>query len=91
VEQARSYRNIYASVGVHPHHVNIKWQLSKLKEALKALAVNNKVVAIGECGLDYFLYTRTQYKDYKVNREFKNKQKELFKLQLELAVELNYP
>ncbi|MEK9183917.1 MAG: TatD family hydrolase, partial [Patescibacteria group bacterium] len=43
------------------------------------LAKNHKVAAIGECGLDYF---------HKNNKE---KQKEIFKKQIELALELDKP
>jgi TatD DNase family protein len=43
---------LYATAGVHPHHAA---ELDgATREALAALAVEADVVAVGECGLDYF-------------------------------------
>lgn len=92
VELARSYETIYAAVGIHPHHAfQFKSAKLKVKSELKKLAQRNKVVAIGECGLDYYPYEKTKEEDYQVNNELKKKQKELFLLQLELAKELKLP
>jgi len=92
VTLAKSYKNIYAAVGIHPHHIfEVKSEKLKFKNELKKLALNNKVVAIGECGLDYFQYEKTKYKDYKVDANFKKKQKEVFALQLKIAQELSLP
>ena len=51
VELATLHENIYASVGLHPAD-NVTEEFDY--EFYKNLAQNNKVVAIGECGLDYF-------------------------------------
>ncbi len=52
VELASRHKNIFASIGVHPHDAE------KLDEAglekLGELVLNKKVVAVGEIGLDYF-------------------------------------
>jgi len=48
---ANLYRNVYASVGVHPDYENIK---EPDIDILVKHAQNKKVVAIGETGLDYF-------------------------------------
>jgi TatD DNase family protein len=51
VELAATYENVWATVGIHPHDADEADQgLSYLKE----LATRRKVVAIGECGLDYY-------------------------------------
>ena len=94
VNLAKHFVNVYAAVGIHPHHANevIKQlKIKQLKEKLKELANRKKVVAIGECGLDYYHYPKTKYDGYKVDKNFKKKQKEIFKMQLELAQELNLP
>lgn len=76
VEIAESYKNIFAAVGLHPIHIN---ETFNEEEYLK-LAKKNKVVAIGETGLDYY-HDRT-------NAEL---QKEVFSKHLKLASRLNLP
>ena len=52
VELAKAYPEIYAAVGIHPHDAR---ELSdEALTELKALARQDKVVAIGETGLDYY-------------------------------------
>src|SRR3989344_9045707 len=52
VELAQKYENLYAIVGVHPHHAD-KLEGDWIKQ-LENLAKNAKVVGIGEVGMDYF-------------------------------------
>lgn len=102
VELAKNNENIYAAVGMHPIH--IKTDLLKLKtdedegafmplgeeydkERYKKLAQNKKVVAIGEVGLDYYYRPKGTEKKEK----FKQKQREVFIEQLNLAKELDLP
>jgi TatD DNase family protein len=51
IEIAQKYPQIYASVGVHP---NEQERDEPSVEQLLELAANDKVIAIGETGLDYF-------------------------------------
>ncbi|MCW8918881.1 MAG: TatD family hydrolase [Gammaproteobacteria bacterium] len=51
LELARRYPQVYASVGVHP---NEQGREEPTVEQLLELASNDKVIAIGETGLDYF-------------------------------------
>ncbi|MFA5523198.1 MAG: TatD family hydrolase [Tissierellales bacterium] len=51
VSLAKEYKNIYAAVGVHPH--DAKDMNDTTLQLLSSLANNEKVVAIGEIGLDY--------------------------------------
>jgi TatD DNase family protein len=48
---AKAYENIYASVGVHPTEQEGK---DPSVDELLALANHDKIIAIGETGLDYF-------------------------------------
>lgn len=52
---AKSYPNISASVGLHPNEQDIDHEPSA--EELIALSQDEKIVAIGETGLDYFRST----------------------------------
>lgn len=101
IEIAEKYNEgVYASVGLHP--INLDTGLVKIKtdeaegehfekefdyDGYKTLAQNPKVVAIGETGLDYYWKPKTTKK----KELFKQKQKELFLKELELAKELNLP
>lgn len=91
---AHKYQNFYATVGIHPHHAMEYSQLldnpvgiNKLITELSELAQNEKVVAIGEVGLDNY-----QYKNYPpVSPENRKYQLKLLALQMEVAVENNLP
>ena len=52
VELANRYPNVYATVGLHP--TSIGENTPEFIEELKQLAQHPKVVAIGECGLDFY-------------------------------------
>lgn len=83
VEIADAYENMYAAVGVHPHHANENVDLNELLK----LAQNKKTVAIGEIGLDHH-----QYKNYpEITEVDKQKQVEIFLDQLKVATDLNKP
>ena len=81
VELAMQYECIYAAVGFHPCNIfDINFDdLKLLKELVNK---SNKVVAIGEIGLDYY------WNKSESEREL---QKEFFIKQIEIANELNLP
>ena len=72
IEIAEKYENVYATVGLHPTD-NTKEIFNH--DAYKKLAEHPKVVAIGECGLDYFRGA---------NEEEKKKQKDVFIKQIQV-------
>lgn len=78
VELTKKYEMVYGAVGVHPHDTK-DWDGSLLSE-LAELAKNEKIVAIGEIGLDY-------YYDFSP----KGKQIQAFRSQIDLAIKLNLP
>lgn len=98
VKMAEEYEEgVYAAVGLHPSHlVEQEVEYEESGEMIKYeskpeefdynfylnLAKNKKVVAIGECGLDYKEIT---------NEELRMKQKEIFVRHLDLAKEVNKP
>jgi len=79
VQLAETYpKSLLSTAGVHPHHAK-DWRPSDY-ETLKKLAQSDKVVAIGEAGLDF-------------NRDFspRAQQEAVFQFQIHLAIELNLP
>jgi len=102
IELADKNENVYAAIGMHPIH--IKTDLMKLKmdedegsfaplgeefdkTKYLELAKSKCVVAVGEIGLDYYYKPKNETK----KEQFKQKQKEVFIAQLEMAEELNLP
>jgi TatD DNase family protein len=78
VELAQKYASIYTTVGIHPHEAD---RFNKQTETeIRALAKRDKVVAIGEIGLDYF-------------KQFSKKENQLplFLNLIKLAKELDLP
>jgi TatD DNase family protein len=84
VELASKYENLYAIVGVHPHHADKLELETDWIEQLEILAREPKVVAIGEIGMDYYRYKSNGITDPK-------QQKDVFEKQIELAHKVNLP
>lgn len=78
IELAHKYGFIYAAVGYHG--LNTEDLTDNYLEAIKTLAQDEKVVAIGEIGLDYHY-----------EKETKDLQIKIFREQIKLANELNLP
>lgn len=100
VDIANSYKEgVYAAIGLHPIHTERSYhdtqelgsgdaveEITSRGEKFDydyylQLGKNQKVLAIGECGLDY----------YRLSEETKQKQKEAFEAQINLAAELGKP
>lgn len=94
VALADSHENIFASIGLHPAD-NVLEEYDD--EAFRKLAQHKKVLAIGECGLDYYYIENFFEKDVELKgikwnkEEEKERQKRVFKKQISLAVEINKP
>lgn len=82
VELSKKYDFIYSAVGIHPEEIpQSEEELWKSIEKIEKLVIQNeKTVAIGEIGLDY--YWRNDNKEI---------QKKAFIKQIELANQLNLP
>lgn len=52
LELAQQHNNIFIAVGLHPHQAN-EWD-EAAGETMRAQMNQDKVVAVGECGLDFF-------------------------------------
>lgn len=84
VALAQKHQQLYAIVGVHPHHADKHALESNWIQQLEHLAKQPKVVAIGEIGLDYYRYQSNGVVDVPL-------QKEVFEQQIMLAHELKLP
>ena len=90
IEIAQKYSSddlqIFATCGLHPK--DAKSEIKRLHyndilKLLKSLALSSKkIVAVGECGLDYYPDTTADEKKF---------QSELFEAQIKLAADLNLP
>lgn len=77
IELAKKFQYVYAAVGIHPH--NASTEETDMNE-IKKLCYRDKVVALGEVGLDY-------YYDFKE----KQIQKDCFARQINIAREVKKP
>ena len=92
LKQAENLKNIemskelylWSTAGVHPHDAQSTVEQSKLSqswlEELRTLLMNDRVIAVGECGLDY----DRNYSEPAIQRK-------VFEAQLKLAVETQKP
>ena len=78
VSLSEQYDNVYAAVGIHPH--SAKEMDDSTIEVLKSFTGRNKVVAIGEIGLDYYY-----------DNSPRDIQRQKFIEQLNLAKEVDLP
>lgn len=89
IDLSNTFAGCFAAVGIHPHHCNEFTPRSEetISTMLLRFGQNKKTVAIGEIGLD-----NHQYQNYPPpSKDDKRKQRELFKLQLEVAKQLHLP
>ena len=77
VKFANQHESIWASIGLHPHDAKLGQEAF---DKLETLVTMPKVVAIGECGLDYYY-----------NHSGKEDQERALKYQIELALSNNLP
>lgn len=103
VKVATENENIWACIGQHPTDNMTEAQVTHGslgstphsfsevgfdENEYEKLVVNPKVVAIGECGLDYYTDSADKNAD---EREYKEKQKIEFKKQIEFAIKYDKP
>lgn len=79
IDFVKTRENCWASIGIHPHEAGEAFQKGQL-DAFAGLVAASKVVAVGECGLDYFY-----------NHSPKAAQTEVLRFQLELAKKHDLP
>ncbi len=78
IKLAEKYPFMYAAVGFHPSDAHLMTDADM--EKIKEMSQHEKVVAIGEIGLDYYY-----------GKETEKIQRKVFRQQIELAKEVNLP
>ncbi len=90
INLSEKYDGLYAIVGIHPHHADKTDEKfeglppADWIEQLEKLANHQKVIGIGEIGMDYFHYKSNGV----VTKEV---QEEAFRKQIELSIRLSLP
>lgn len=83
LEFARKHKDMWAAIGVHPHEAGAFLGAANAKEELESLLAEpakNKIVAVGETGLDYY-YENSNKAD----------QAEILEFQIHLAKKYDLP
>ena len=78
VATAERERDVYASIGIHPHHADDHQDVSE--DHLAAAAAHPKVIGLGETGLDYYY-----------DRSDRGAQQRLFRRHIAVARRLRLP
>ncbi len=79
IDFAQNHKNCWASIGIHPHEAQHYQDGRKVPE-FAALTTQPKIVAIGECGLDYYY-----------EHSSKTEQRNVLEFQIELALAAGLP
>ena len=79
VDFALGHQNTWAAIGLHPHDAKLGQPAFDVLQSL-ADTPQNKIVAVGECGLDYFYGHST-----------KQDQEKALRMQIELAISHDLP
>jgi TatD DNase family protein len=85
IKLADRFAGVFAAVGWHPS--NAPQAPADIRPALRELVKHPKVVAIGETGLDYHRLPGQKNGDAEADARYKQKQAEIFRQQLEVAIE----
>lgn len=80
VDLANKNERCWASIGIHPHEAKDHIHSTNKLQKFRNLLVEKRIVAIGECGLDYYY-----------NHSPKEDQIKMLNFQLDLAVEYDLP
>jgi TatD DNase family protein len=101
IELAKKHENVWATIGIHPadNHAEI-WDEEKSQKLVDEN--KEKIVGVGECGLDYFYFAKIYGENWKQALEKREgkfleveneivRQKSIFVKQIEFAIKNNLP
>jgi TatD DNase family protein len=79
---AEKYKFLYPTLGVHPHEYE-NLDLAQVRMDMEQIISNSHdIIALGECGFDFYYHNSDEVKD---------KQENLFRLHLDIALKYNKP
>ena len=81
IELIKKFPNLYGSVGIYPHE-NTTLGLEKIEEEFKKQIKNEKIVGIGECGIDIGNYVSPRKLEDQID---------LFEMQIKASIENKLP
>lgn len=89
IDISEKFPQCFAAIGIHPHHFSQLQQKGRefVSEKLTSLSQSNRVVAMGEIGLDSHVYQNYP----PLSKEDKKIQIDLFELQIEIAKKRSLP
>lgn len=101
LDQSRKFKEVLPTVGLHPEitvpgseihrsSITTDWIEKNIQQLHALLSSHNNIVAIGECGLDYYWVKKERLSDQDMDHIF-CQQKVLFSRQIELAREFDLP
>ena len=90
VDIAGQYKGVFGAVGIHPHHAEEvrrkKLELRMVIKEIEELLKNDKVVAVGEVGMDLYEYANSKYGIHQIDEESIQLQEQMVRMQIQLAV-----
>lgn len=97
IELTTKTEGIYAAVGIHPHHIyeyhgldtSPDEQLAADLAVIEKMVTHQRVVAVGEVGIDRYYYRDTKYSKYVVDEAFVELQKKALRKQIATALTYN--
>lgn len=96
LELAFAYDSVYSALGIHPHEAagiltdqkNTTEKINELIATIKGYLDYDKVVSIGEIGIDFYKLAREPHSQ---RTSIRDVQEQLFRVQLELALDADLP
>jgi TatD DNase family protein len=84
LDLAQKHEDLYCAIGIHPTEADKIKNIENSISELESMINNDKVVCVGECGLDFFHIDGDL-------RTHKDIQREIFQKQIDLALRYNLP
>ncbi len=96
LELALAYDSVYAALGIHPHEAagiltdqkDTTEKINELIATIKGYLSYDKVVSIGEIGIDFYKLAREPHSQ---RTSIRDVQEQLFRAQMELAIDVDVP